>query len=224
MRTFVLALLLALAPGAQAKKPSAPPPAAWAASADQADTLRKASDALLMKKLEEAATGYREVLAAEPDCGLALWGLGRTLMAQGKPAEAVEPLDRATTLFGDKYDPWVHLGQARLAAGQAQAALDASKKALELKPLVLDGHRVAQSALIQLKDYAQAHALIQTARDTSWMVQWDCLDGMLYVEEGKSEQAHAALEKCRGVPDASLLEALEARVSAMPPASTAAVP
>lgn len=224
MRALALALLLLLAPAAHAKKPAPPPPAAWAASADQADALRAAADALLMKKLDEAAAGYRAVLAAEPECGLALWGLGRTLLAQGKPADAVDPLTRATALFGDKYDPWVHLSQAQLGAGNAQGALDAANRALALKPLMLPGHEAAQKALIQLKDYAQAHAMIQKARDQSWMVQWDCLDGFLYVEEGKADEARAALEKCRGVPDAALLESLEARVNALAPAPTAATP
>lgn len=210
---------------AWAKKPPPPPPAAWNVTADRADELKAAADLLFAKKFDEAAAAYQAIVTAEPDCGMALWGLGRSLLGAGRPAEAVAPLARATSLFPDRYEPWVNLGQAQNASGDATAALASAKAALKIKPLVIDAHHVAQKALITLGDHAQAHAMIQTARETSWMVQWDCFDGFLYVAEKKPDEARASLEKCKGVPDPAIYEALAAQVQGMAaPPSAAPTP
>jgi len=42
---------------------------------------------------------FREVLKTDPDSPLALYGLGRALLAQRNPKEAVKPLDRAVVLY-----------------------------------------------------------------------------------------------------------------------------
>lgn len=75
-----------------------------------------------LKRHEEAELAYRGVLAAEPGSFAALSGLARTLVARGKPADAVEFFLRALKLEPKNATLRLQLARAHRLAGQFAAA------------------------------------------------------------------------------------------------------
>lgn len=90
--------------------------------------------------LGEAISGYREVLAANPDHVDALGNLAVAQQALGRPEEAVETLRRAIALRPDLAELHVNLGAALKALGRLDEARDVLEHAIRLRP-----------------DFAQAH-------------------------------------------------------------------
>jgi tetratricopeptide (TPR) repeat protein len=206
----LLAVALLFAPlVAEAKKPTPPE---WSVGVAAEDDVNAGNAAIVAKKPEEAVAAFKVALEKQPDCGTALYGLGRALVMAGRPAEAVDPLTKATTLFPDKLDPKVWFGRAQVGAGQLDAGLETAKAILVLKPASVDAQRVAQEALIGKKDYAGAHAMLGEARKVANVVAYNCLEGLVYAAEGDAAKAAEMLPLCKGVPDASLYDALAAKV------------
>lgn len=219
MRSLLLLMLLVTTP-AWAKKPPPPPPASWYASdANKAD-ISSANSLLAQKKYAEAAEAYAAVLVEEPECGVALLGLGRARLGEGKGADAVEPLNKATTLFADKVDGWVAYGQALNQAARPADAVAAARKALALKPTSVDAQAVAQQGLLAQKDYPTAHALLAEARTKGWMVVLDCMDGLVYVAEGNRPEAERMQASCRDFQPWS--QQLADAVATLPPGAGSA--
>src|SRR5262249_56864524 len=88
---------LLLQPGAPAgaldalRRAAAAAPTSAVAHTNLAAVLRRKADAA------EAEKEYRQALALDGDSAPALAGLGALLLSQGKPAEAVDPLKRASS-------------------------------------------------------------------------------------------------------------------------------
>lgn len=82
----------------------------------------------------DAERAYREALRINPSYALAHSGLGHTLTAQGKPAEAVTHFDRA--LATNSNDASLHLGKgsAQYASGDLDSAIRSLGDALRLSP------------------------------------------------------------------------------------------
>lgn len=211
MRWFLLAALL-LPATASAKKPAPPPPPSWKCGDAVASDYGDANGALNAGKLEEAATGFTTVLAAEPQCGLALVGSGRALLGLGRAADAVTPLASASSLFPDKLDAHVWLGRAQYAAGDDAGALAAARLGIGVKAGSVDAQRVAQQALIRQKNWPEAHKMLADARAVANVVAWNCLEGLVYAEEGDTAHANEMLGVCAGVADASMYEALATKL------------
>lgn len=100
------------------------------------------------RRLNEAETAYREALKVNPSYGLAHIGLGHTLIALGRPTEAVGHFDSA--LATSERDTGAHLGKgtALAASGDLDGAIRSFDAALRIDPRLL-------SALYQR---AQAHS------------------------------------------------------------------
>lgn len=215
MRRLLAVLLLAVPLAAEAKKPPPPPPPpAWSASADTTEDLRAGNAAILAGKPEDAVAAFDRVLAAEPSCGIALVGKGRALVLQGKAAEALPALDVAATTFPDKLDAHVWRARALLEAGRGADALTAAKAALAIKPGSVDAQKVAQAVLRGEKRYAEAHAMIAEVRKVANLVAFNCLEGLLYADEGDFVKAAEMDKQCEGVPDVALRKELADRVAA----------
>lgn len=215
MRTLLLAVFL-LPFAAHAKKPAPPPPAAWKCGDEVSEDYGTGFTALNAGKNDEAVTAFAAVLAKEPQCGLALLGQGRALLAAGKAKEAEVPLTTATKPFADKPEVFVWLGRAKAAAGDDDGALAAARAAILLKPNSVDAQRIAQDALIRKGDLAGARATLDAAKATSNVVTWYCLEGMLSVAAGDVPKAKEFLAQCEGVPDRTVYDALAARIAAAP--------
>jgi tetratricopeptide (TPR) repeat protein len=101
--------------------------------------------------LRQAETFYRQALAREPDLIEARVRLGRVLGRQGRHADALRELTRATGKTAEprlRYYAWLFTGEERAALGQDLAAGDAYRLALDLFP-------GAQSAQMALSDLAR---------------------------------------------------------------------
>lgn len=215
MRTLLLAVLL-LPFAAHAKKPAPPPPAAWKCGDAVSDDYGAGTSALNAGRNDEAAVAFGAVLAKEPQCGLALVGQGRALLAGGKAKEAEVPLTAASTVFADKVEVFLWLGRARSASGDLEGALAAARAAIVVKPTSVDAQRLAQDLLLRKGDVAGARATLEAARAISNIVTWACLDGMITVAEGELPKAQALLVQCEGVPDRTIYDTLAARIAAVP--------
>lgn len=73
-------------------------------------------------KLEEAAAGYRRALQQDNGLLEAYIGLGNTLLAMGRPAEALEPLRTAARMAPDQPEIKQHLDVALQSIEQSAAA------------------------------------------------------------------------------------------------------
>jgi tetratricopeptide (TPR) repeat protein len=218
VRTLLLVLVLGMTPSAWAKKAELPP--SWYASESSKEAASSASSLLMQHKYTEAATAYEAILVTEPGCGVALLGAGKARLGEGKPGDAVAPLQKASTLYADKAEVWIVYGQALEGAQRYGEAVDAAKHALALKPTSADAQWVAQQSLMAQKDYAGAHALLAEARTKGWMVVLDCMDGLVYVSEGDVAHASEMQAKCRDFHPWS--DQLAVGVSAMAGSTTAA--
>lgn len=73
----------------------------------------------------------REMVAADPEDGLARYMLGRELLARKSAVEAAEHLAEAARLTPDHTATWRELGNALAAAGQVNAARVAYERGIE---------------------------------------------------------------------------------------------
>ncbi|MEZ5817543.1 MAG: tetratricopeptide repeat protein [Hyphomicrobiaceae bacterium] len=99
------------------------------------------------QRLTAAEAGYREALKTNPSYALAHIGLGHTLVALGKPAEAVSHFDRALAVSANDAGALLGRGTALAASGDLDGAIRSFDAALKIDPRLL-------SALYQR---AQAH-------------------------------------------------------------------
>ena len=85
-------------------------------------------------RLEEAAEGYRSVLAAAPTHARALNGLGLTLHALGKPEESVKLYIQSLRAEPDRADVLLNFGQSLKTLNRADLAVQAFRDAARLDP------------------------------------------------------------------------------------------
>lgn len=211
MSTFLLLLLTAGSPPADAKKPL--PVAAWRVGDAVGDEHKKGMTALTSADWAAAEASFRLVLAAEPECGQALTGLGRALVMQGRAADALAPLQSATRLFVDQLDAHLWYAKAASASGDRPTALFEAKAAIAVKPGNVDAQRVAQAVLREEKRHDEAHGMLATARAASNNPAFDCMEGVLFAREGKLGDAQRMGTTCSGVPDSTLYTELTREIS-----------
>ncbi|MFZ5476163.1 MAG: tetratricopeptide repeat protein [Myxococcota bacterium] len=211
MRRLLAVLLLVWPLAAEAKKP--PPPPEWSADVAAEDHVKAGTAAITAKKPDDAVAAFTVALEKQPGCGIAQLGLGRALVMAGRPAEALVPLDAAAKAFPDKLDVQIWLGRAQVGAGKPDDGLATAKAVLATKPASVEAQRVAQEALIAKKDFAGAHVLLAEARKVANVVAYNCLEGLVYAEEGDAAKAAEMLPLCQGVPDRALYDALAAKVA-----------
>jgi len=96
--------------------------------------LASAERALSRGQLEQAETLLRGVLAAEPDCAEAMWGMGRIALSVGEAALARDYLERAIARCPDRPEYHDVLAGALLALGEAPGAEASSRRAVSMDP------------------------------------------------------------------------------------------
>jgi len=109
-------------------------------------------------RLEQAATGYRAIIAFDPENAAAWINLGAALRALGRTTEAVSALDHAVRLLPDNAGAWFNLGNARTDAGDFEAACHAFASAAEIAPDGADVYLNWGDALIRMSNAEQAAA------------------------------------------------------------------
>lgn len=83
---------------------------------------------------EQAERYYLEALDIEPNFAIAQRGLARTYMAMGRPADAVNTLEKAIDKSPRMAELHLEVGKAYAALNQKEKALDAFNKAIALNP------------------------------------------------------------------------------------------
>lgn len=96
--------------------------------------LSLASAARRVGQMETAVSIMRKALAADPTSHNALAKLGDSLMAAGRPREAIEAYQHAVDIAPDLPDYHVRLGLAYAKDKQYEAAVQAIQRALDLNP------------------------------------------------------------------------------------------
>jgi tetratricopeptide (TPR) repeat protein len=95
--------------------------------------------------LRSQATRFRELLASDPNDQSSWAGLGRTLMEMGRPAEAVEPLQRAVELEPEDTAAHRDLGRSLLDSDNPTLAAEIFARAIGLAEAAGDirtGHEI----------------------------------------------------------------------------------
>ncbi|MFZ0135144.1 MAG: tetratricopeptide repeat protein [Desulfobacterales bacterium] len=105
----------------------------------------------LKKDFPESERYYQKALEIEPGFALALKGLGRTYLAQGKGAAAQAALTAAIDKDPTAADAYYDLGESYLLLQNPAKAKGAFQKVVQLKPDSPEG-KAAQSELMKLQN------------------------------------------------------------------------
>lgn len=105
-------------------------------SQDPRTFLYMGSAAWELGRPEDAEAAFRKALGSGSGAStlIALQQLGRLLLWQGRPAEALDPLQRAAVLLPDEVDLQLQLAQALDASDKPAEALAAWRRAVTLAP------------------------------------------------------------------------------------------
>jgi len=107
-------------------------------------------------RLLEAEGLCRQVLAAQPDVAEAEHLLGVIAHQNGKLAEAIEHVRRATKLAPKNALFHANLGEMLRLAGRPKLAAEEARRALAIDPTMAAAHSNLGVALYELKDYEEA--------------------------------------------------------------------
>jgi Flp pilus assembly protein TadD len=114
-------------------------------------------------RLDEAETGYRAVLSAEPKNAEAWHLLGVIALQRGQAPAAVEHIERALRLSGPRGAYLVNLGLALQTGGRSAEAVVALQQATALEPGSFEGHIALGNALKSLGRLEEAIASYRQA-------------------------------------------------------------
>jgi len=125
------------------------------------------------RRYDEAVRELRATLAVKPDDALALWYLGFALVAEGKPQDAIPPLERAVSISHGSPGA---IGVLARAYGHAGRRAEALRLINELKRRRQKGYVPTApfvQAYVGLGDYDEAFAWFERAcRERSNIMQW----------------------------------------------------
>lgn len=111
-----------------------------------------------------AAEAFRQASAADPGNQVAHYWLGKALLESGgdrhQAAEAAEHLQRAVEAEPEATDYRIALGDARLRAGQPEAAIEPLERAIEQAPTRPEAYSLLSQALRRQGETAAAGAAI----------------------------------------------------------------
>jgi tetratricopeptide (TPR) repeat protein len=150
-------------------------------------------------RLDEAALRLREAIAKDPGKGPARHRLGRLLIFQGKPADAVAELSRASELQPDAVDVLLDFGRALEASGDLSRAEATYRRALAREPdlplahyllgtlLARTGHR--EEGARHVAQYQRAFARDQEDRFRSGSRQAELNLGWTELKKNRFEEA-----------------------------------
>jgi Flp pilus assembly protein TadD len=155
---------------------------------------------------------------------MALVGLGRSLVMQGRAADAVAPLEKAARTFPEQLDPHVWYGRALFETGRPADAVTEARLAVAIKPGSVEAQVVAQRALRAEKRFAEGHEMAAAARGVANNVAWDCFDGVLYAMEDRVGDATKMSGTCSGSPDPELYRELTTAIMEAVARAEAAAP
>jgi tetratricopeptide (TPR) repeat protein len=196
----LLALLALLALPADAAKPR------WEPSPRSAEPYNIGADALNAGDTAAAEAAFRQALEQEPDCGMALLGLGMALLRQDRDAEAAEALAEAGALFPDRAEVLAQQSEAAFAAQDFERALALGQRAVELDPRSFAARVTTFNALLRAGDYGGAGDLLAHGRAYHGPAWVDCLEIQLRAEQGEVVGIDDLWASCQRASDAGLVQ------------------
>lgn len=201
-----------------------PAAAAWLPREADFSAYGQAVALLGSARLEEAEAGFQAVLDGDPDCGMALHGLGLAQLRQGRTTDALATLEDAAGRHGDRATVHVALSTARFVAQDFRGAKAAAQQAVEADPEAIDAHAALQQALLRLGDTAGAKADLGAARGVLPDPVVACFEIQIAAEEGATPDAGrvAACERA-GTPDLVAAAVSRARGGALDAEAVGAV-
>ncbi|MEO0453000.1 MAG: tetratricopeptide repeat protein [Verrucomicrobiota bacterium] len=93
---------------------------------------------------------------------------GNTELAMGEMERAVEWFEKATVADPDSFDAWYALGVAKMKLGDYPAAIQAGKKAIELRPNEQMGYTSLSMTYARDGQIQEAEDMAAKARMLSW--------------------------------------------------------
>ncbi len=171
-RIAMAALVLAFAGGLLAEEAGAVSPTAKAAaqaaplSATAKPDMKSAKKLLDEGKFDEAAQAYQAIgtLKTKKGEGWRLNNLGLAYIKLDKPADAVKPLEDAVAADPKNATAWNNLGVAYENTQQADKALEAYRKALEVAK---QGDQPSEKVNMNLRKLEIRQGVTPTAEDAS---------------------------------------------------------
>ncbi len=115
------------------------------------------------QRLEEASRRYREILARDPECPGALHLLGVIALQLKQVDQAIELIGRAIDVRPDSEAYHNNLGNALLAKGLREQAIDSYRKGVALNRNFVDGLVNLGSALRVKGEAVEAEAVLERA-------------------------------------------------------------
>lgn len=165
--------------------------------------MKRAGDAMLGGRLDEAESLYRKAVTAEPNNAEARRNLALALTQRGNHEGALAELRRAVQLAPK--DPWVHfdLGNALLATEHPNQAEEAFRKAVEVAPDFNDGQFNLANLLLGQERFAEARGhLDQVLQGDPSNSRARYLQAVADLQEGRSASAVERLRQLlRDEPD-----------------------
>ena len=132
--------------------------------AAKANPVAYAVECIKTGRKPEALAVLGRYVETRPNDGRALAQYGELLRhQQGREAEAVEVLERATRWFPKNYMPWLSLGTARRQLNRLEEAKDAFLKALSFNPNSVEAANDLAVIYIEEGNWAEANALLEKA-------------------------------------------------------------
>jgi cellulose synthase operon protein C len=158
-----------------------------------ASRLRLVEHHVSNRDLKAALSAAQDGVAQVPNDGDLLLALGRVQLAQGETSQAVTTLTRLAQLKPDAPTVHVVLGEALLARKDEDAAASAFRKALELRPGLVQAQRALIGLEVNQRRWAEALALareMQKQRPTDGLGQM--FEGDIERQRGNADAAAAA--------------------------------
>jgi tetratricopeptide (TPR) repeat protein len=136
-----------------------------AQTGDPAARSRAATQAMNDGRFEDAVRIYRELLQALPDEPGLLMNLGMALAMAGREAEAIAPLERATTLKPALVPAQLFLGTSYLALGASDKAIRPLQRVSAAEPANLEYRRLLARAYSESGRALEAATVLRQVTD-----------------------------------------------------------
>ena len=179
---LLLALIPAPAEAARPDRPARSDKTAWEPGPRVADRYNEGTAQLNGGAPLEAEASFRGVLKREPECGMALLGLGMSLLRQNREAEALAALEQASAIFPEEAELLAALSEAAFVAQDFSRAASAAERAVALEPQYFPAHVTLFNTRVRLGAYDDASDGLDRARIHHGGSSVDCLELELRAE------------------------------------------
>jgi protein O-GlcNAc transferase len=160
------------------------------------DQLQNALNAHYRGELETADSLYRAILVLDPDCAVALYGLGSINLHFGSNAESIELFRRAIQLVPSEAQHHQGMANALAKIGLHFEAISCFAEAVRLKPDFVQAWNDLGNSLRATRRYVEAENVYRRALDLKPdFVEGYCNLGLLLHEKGSLRSAKVCFQK-----------------------------